>query len=73
MPSERKLLLSAAALITMLLPTGASAQPACEAPKATLLVAGLQGTSGRTRWARWCAIRHRRRDRQESTGRSENR
>ena len=39
---RRMLLLSAAALTTMLLPTGASAQPACEAPKATLLVAGLQ-------------------------------
>lgn len=45
---EPKLLLSVAALITMVLPKGASAQPACEAPQATLLVAGLQGTSGST-------------------------
>jgi hypothetical protein len=48
MAFERKFLLSVAALITAMMPTAARAQPACEAPSATLLVAGLEGGSGST-------------------------
>ena len=48
MSSERKRLWWAAALIAMVAPCVASAQPPSGAPRATLLASGLQGTIGST-------------------------
>ena len=48
MNRERKLLLMAVALITMMPAPARSAPPKCAAPQATLLAAGLQGCIGST-------------------------
>ena len=66
-------LLLAAALIAIITPSAASAPPPCEGPTATLLVTGLQGAIGQHHRPRWCAVRHRRRSRQDLARRSADR
>ena len=51
----------------------ATAAPPSGGPNPTQLVTGLEGGSGSTDRPRWCAVRHRRRSRQDLARRSEDR